>query len=186
MHPAGLAEAAASGVLPPKPGRTTGRPAAARTGLREHALALVDAVIAFHQAEAADQSDWRLEVAHPTPAGSLVPDAVVLLDDGRGAFVEIDRTMSYNRLIAKLERYDAYRSAPRPDAATPPVPRVATGRRRMPGLPLNVPSRRCCSSSPPLRAARLRPLGKPSSTRVPVVFRAWTTGSSWRPRPWRG
>jgi hypothetical protein len=26
--------------------------------------------------------------------------------------VEIDRTMSYARLVAKLERYDAYRNAP--------------------------------------------------------------------------
>ncbi|WP_461087944.1 replication-relaxation family protein [Streptomyces deserti] len=42
----------------------------------------------------------------------LVPDGVVLLDDGSHAFVEIDRTMSYARLVAKLERYDAYRSAP--------------------------------------------------------------------------
>ncbi|GAB2899776.1 hypothetical protein GCM10027074_77860 [Streptomyces deserti] len=36
----------------------------------------------------------------------------MLLDDGSHAFVEIDRTMSYARLVAKLERYDAYRSAP--------------------------------------------------------------------------
>ncbi|AVH61723.1 MULTISPECIES: replication-relaxation family protein [Streptomyces] len=110
--PAGLAEAAASGQLPPKAGRTTGRRAAAKTGLREHGLALVDTVVAFHQAKAADHTDWRLEAAHPTPAGSLVPDAVVLLWNGLSAFVEIDRTMSYARLVAKLERYDAYRSAP--------------------------------------------------------------------------
>ncbi|ALM43516.1 mucin (plasmid) [Streptomyces sp. FR-008] len=111
--PAGLAEAAASGELAPTTGRTTGkRIAASKTGLREHGLALVDTVIAFHQAEMADHADWRVEVAHPTPAGNLVPDAVVLLADGSSAFVEIDRTMSYARLLAKLERYDAYRGAP--------------------------------------------------------------------------
>lgn len=38
-------------------------------------------------------AEWHLEVAHPTPAGTLVPDAVVLLADGPSAFVEIDRTM---------------------------------------------------------------------------------------------
>lgn len=111
--PAGLAEAAASGELAPTAGRTTGkRIAASKTGLREHGLALVDTVIAFHQAEMADHADWQVEVAHPTPAGNLVPDAVVLLADGSSAFVEIDRTMSYARLVAKLERYDAYRNAP--------------------------------------------------------------------------
>ncbi|MFH8886729.1 replication-relaxation family protein [Streptomyces californicus] len=110
---AGLAEAAASGELAPTPGRTTGkRIAASKTGLREHGLALVDTVIAFHQAEMADHADWRVEVAHPTPAGNLVPDAVALLADGSSAFVEIDRTMSYARLLAKLERYESYRSAP--------------------------------------------------------------------------
>ncbi|MEU1558529.1 replication-relaxation family protein [Streptomyces scabiei] len=111
--PAGLAEAAASGELAPTSSRTTGkRIAASKTGLREHGLALVDAVIAFHQAELADHADWQVEVAHPTPAGNLVPDAVVLLADGSSAFMEIDRTMSYARLLAKLERYDAYRNAP--------------------------------------------------------------------------
>ncbi|MEV6029399.1 hypothetical protein [Streptomyces sp. NPDC052036] len=65
--PPGLTEAAASGELPPKPGRAIGQRTAARTGPREHALAVVDAVIAFHQAEAADRSGWQLEVAHPTP-----------------------------------------------------------------------------------------------------------------------
>ncbi|MEV5142247.1 replication-relaxation family protein [Streptomyces syringium] len=110
--PAGLAEAAASGALAPTTGRTTGKRAASKTGLREHGLALVDTVIAFHQAEAADRADWQVEVAHPTPAGSLVPDGVVLLADGSSAFVEIDRTMSYARPVAKLERYDAYRNAP--------------------------------------------------------------------------
>ncbi|MEY2233017.1 MULTISPECIES: hypothetical protein [Streptomyces] len=34
-----------------------------------------------------------MEVAHPTPAGNLVPDGVVLLADGSSAFLEIDRTM---------------------------------------------------------------------------------------------
>ncbi|MFI8405179.1 replication-relaxation family protein [Streptomyces sp. NPDC085463] len=122
--PAGLAEAAASGELAPTTGRTTGkRIAASKTGLREHGLALVDTVIAFHQAEMADHADWRVEVTHPTPAGTLVPDAVVLQANGKSAFVEIDRTMSYARLINKLERYDAYRSAPaagRGNAARPP------------------------------------------------------------------
>ncbi|SFO07078.1 hypothetical protein SAMN04487980_105412 [Streptomyces sp. cf124] len=60
----------------------------------------------------ADHADWQVEVAHPTPAGNLVLDAVVLLADGSSAFVEIDRTMSYARLVAKLERYDAYCNAP--------------------------------------------------------------------------
>ncbi|MEU5958724.1 replication-relaxation family protein [Streptomyces sp. NPDC047525] len=110
--PAGLAEAAASGELPPRAGRATGQRAAAKTGLREHGLALVDTVIAFQKAQAAELGDWQVEVAHPTPAGNLVPDGVVLLTNGTSAFVEIDRTMSYARLIAKLERYDAYRGAP--------------------------------------------------------------------------
>ncbi|MEV7296648.1 replication-relaxation family protein [Streptomyces microflavus] len=111
--PAGLAEAAASGELAPTTGRTTGkRIAASKTGLREHGLALVDTVVAFHRAGAADFADWRVEGAHPTSAGNLIPDGVVLLADGASAFVEIDRTMSYARLIAKLERYDAYRNAP--------------------------------------------------------------------------
>ncbi|OKK12201.1 mucin [Streptomyces sp. CB00455] len=111
--PAGLAEAAASGELASTAGRTTGkRIAASKTGLREHGLALVDTVVAFHQSEVADHADWRVEVAHPTAAGTLVPDGVVLLADGASAFVEIDRTMSYARLVAKLERYDAYRNAP--------------------------------------------------------------------------
>ncbi|MDT0412667.1 MULTISPECIES: replication-relaxation family protein [Streptomyces] len=122
--PAGLAEAAASGELALTTGRTTGkRIAASKTGLREHGLALVDTVIAFHQAETADHADWRVEVPHPTPAGNLLPDAVALLADGSSAFVEIDRTMSYARLLAKLERYDAYRNAPpsgRGNAARPP------------------------------------------------------------------
>ncbi|MEU9210667.1 replication-relaxation family protein [Streptomyces sp. NPDC048415] len=96
----------------PRAGRTTGKRAASKTGLREHGLALVDTVVAFHESEAADCADWQVEVAHPTPAGNLVPDGVVLLNNGSSAFVEIDRTMSYARLVAKLERYDAYRNAP--------------------------------------------------------------------------
>ncbi|MEV5381048.1 replication-relaxation family protein [Streptomyces nondiastaticus] len=107
--PAGLAEVAASGELPPKAGRATGQRAAAKTGLREHTLTLVDTVIAFHHAGAADQADWQVEVARPTAAGSLGPDGVGLLNNGSHAFVEIDRTMSYACLLAKLERYDAYR-----------------------------------------------------------------------------
>ncbi|MFM9633248.1 MULTISPECIES: replication-relaxation family protein [Streptomyces] len=111
--PAGLAEAAASGELAPTAGRTTRkRIAASKTGLREHGLALVDTVVAFHQAKLADHADWQVEVAHPTPAGNLVPDGIALLNNGSSAFVEIDRTMSYARLVAKLERYEAYRSAP--------------------------------------------------------------------------
>ncbi|MCI0385821.1 replication-relaxation family protein [Streptomyces sp. CNQ085] len=91
--PAGLAEAAASGELAPTTGRTTDkRVAASKTGLREHALAVVDTVVAFQQAEVADHADWHLEVTHLTPAGPLIPDAVVLLADGSTAFVEIDRT----------------------------------------------------------------------------------------------
>ncbi|MET8081330.1 replication-relaxation family protein [Streptomyces sp. NPDC005303] len=85
--PAGLAEAAASGELAPGDSRATGkRIAASKTGLREHGLALVDTVVAFHQAELADHADWQVEVAHPTPAGNLVPDGVVLLDNGSSAF----------------------------------------------------------------------------------------------------
>ncbi|MFB8105870.1 replication-relaxation family protein [Streptomyces sp. NPDC056007] len=79
--------------------------------------------MAFHQAQLADHADWRVEVPHPTPAGNLLPDGVVLLNNGSSAFVEIDRTMSYARLVAKLERYDAYRGAPaagRGNAARPP------------------------------------------------------------------
>lgn len=115
---AGLAEAAACGLLPAfngaaGAGRTTGRKAAAKTGLREHGLALVDTVLAFHRSGAADAGDWQLEAAHPTPAGPLIPDAVVLLASGAFAFVELDRgTMSYARLLAKLDRYAAYRTAP--------------------------------------------------------------------------
>ncbi|MEV7297198.1 replication-relaxation family protein [Streptomyces microflavus] len=95
--------------------------AASKTGLREHGLALVDTVIAFHQAQLADHADWRVEVPHPTPSGNLLPDGVVLLADGSSAFVEIDRTMSYARLIAKLERYDAYRGAPVAEPVTVPA-----------------------------------------------------------------
>ncbi|MEE1758902.1 replication-relaxation family protein [Streptomyces sp. SP18BB07] len=111
--PAGLGEAAASGELPPTSGRTIGQRAATKRGLREHGLALVDTVVTFRQAQAAEHTDWRL-ARPPTspPAGSLLPDAGVLLTNGQSAFVEIDRTMSYARLVAKLERYDAYRNAP--------------------------------------------------------------------------
>nr|WP_246258963.1 replication-relaxation family protein [Streptomyces typhae] len=65
---AGLAEAAASGELAPMTGRTTGkRIAASKTGLREHGLALVDTVIAFHRAEVADHADWRGGSRPPHP-----------------------------------------------------------------------------------------------------------------------
>ncbi|MFJ8768619.1 hypothetical protein [Streptomyces clavifer] len=40
-----------------------------------------------------------MENAHPTPAGNLIPEGVVLLADGASAFVEIDRTMSRPRLM---------------------------------------------------------------------------------------
>lgn len=115
--PAGLSEAAAFGLLPAfngsaGAGRTTGRKAAAKTGLREHGLALVDTVLAFHRSGAADAGNWQLEAAHPTPAGPLIPDAVVLLASRAFAFVELDRgTMSYARVLAKLDRYAAYRTA---------------------------------------------------------------------------
>ncbi|MET8578898.1 replication-relaxation family protein [Streptomyces sp. NPDC005012] len=98
------------------------RIASSKTGLREHGLARVDTVIAFHQAQMADPARWRVEATHPTPAGNLLPDAVALLADGSSAFVEIDRTMSYAGLLAKLERYDTYRGAPpsrRGNAARP-------------------------------------------------------------------
>ncbi len=120
-----------------------------------------------HHARAADYTDWQVEVAHPTPAGSLVSDGVVLLHDGSHAFVEIDRTMSYARLLAKLERYDA------------PALRAPTGRKPTPGRRWSVPSRRCCSSSPPLSAARPRQRGRPTSTTAP----GRTGGSPWQPRP---
>lgn len=108
----GLAEATASGLLPPTTRRTTGRKAAAKTGLREHALALVDAVLALHLTGDADHSDWQIEAAHLT-VGTLVADAVVLLTSGWHAFVELDRaTTSYARLLARLDRYDVYRTAP--------------------------------------------------------------------------
>lgn len=105
--PAGLEEAAGAGVLP---GGKGVRRRAAKTGLREHGVAVTDAACAFHRTGCAHWSDWRLEVAHPTPAGVLLPDAVVLLDSGRHAFLELDRTMSYARLVAKVGRYDAYRT----------------------------------------------------------------------------
>ncbi|CAM5300656.1 hypothetical protein SGLAM104S_05402 [Streptomyces glaucescens] len=64
---AGLAETAASGELAPTAGRTTGkRVAASTTCLREHGLALIDTVNAIHQAQAADHTDWQVQVAHPT------------------------------------------------------------------------------------------------------------------------
>ncbi|GAA4668020.1 replication-relaxation family protein [Streptomyces youssoufiensis] len=176
--PAGLAEAAASGELPPRSGRTTGQRAAAKTGLREHGLALVDAVLAFQRAELAEWTDWQVELAHPTPAGNLVPDGVALLADGTHAFVEIDRTMSYAKLLAKLERYDAYATPRPPAAATPPVPYAATGRRSTPAHTWSGRSRQCCSSSPQPGAARRRPPARPPSTsELPACHRrALATG----------
>lgn len=53
-----------------------------------------------------------MELPHPTPAGNLLPDGVVLLNNGSSAFVEIDRAMYYALLIAKLERYDGCRRLP--------------------------------------------------------------------------
>jgi hypothetical protein len=36
---------------------------------------LVDTVIAFQHARAADQADWQVEATHATPAGNLISDA---------------------------------------------------------------------------------------------------------------
>nr|WP_158102534.1 replication-relaxation family protein [Streptomyces africanus] len=105
--PAGLAEAAASGELTPRAGQTTGKRAASKTGLRGHGLALGDTAIAFHQAEATDHADWQVEVAHPPRPGTWCPTAWCSWPTAP-AFVEIDHTMSYAHLVAKLERYDAY------------------------------------------------------------------------------
>ncbi|MFF5721256.1 replication-relaxation family protein [Streptomyces buecherae] len=170
--PAGLAEAAASGELPPRSGWTTGQRAAAKTGLREHGLALVDAVLTFQRAELAEWTDWQIELVHPTPAGNLVPDGVALLADGAHAFVEIDRTTSYARLLAKLERYGTCRNAPPTgcgNAARPP--RAATGRRPTPARTWSGRSRQCCSSSPRPGAARRRPPARPPSTNGPPTCR---------------
>ncbi|MGA4863688.1 hypothetical protein ACPB9J_13685 [Streptomyces lavendulocolor] len=171
--PSGFAEAAASGELAPTAGRTTGkRIAAGKTGLREHGLALVDTVITFHQAQMAHHADWQVEVAHPTPAGNLVPDAVALLADGSSAFVEIDRTMSYARLISKLER----RSAPtigRGKAARAPRSHwqeTYAG----PHLDRRFPPLLFVFAPAPRRAARTR--GRPPSTTAPAASRTWTTG----------
>ncbi|MFI6423367.1 replication-relaxation family protein [Streptomyces sp. NPDC050842] len=151
--PAGLAEATSSGELVPTASRTTGKRAASKTDLREHGLALVDTTVAFHHAEAADRADWQVEVARPTPAGSLVPDAVVLLADGSSAFVEIDRTISYARLLAKLERYDAYRNA---------SPSGSGERRPRSALPLAGDLRRTVAGATlPAAAVRLRPRPAP-------------------------
>jgi hypothetical protein len=63
----------------------------------------------------ADAGDRQLEAAHPTPAGPLIPDTLVLLASGAFAFVELDRgTMSYARVLAKVNRYAACRTAPPP------------------------------------------------------------------------
>ncbi|WP_407639657.1 replication-relaxation family protein [Actinacidiphila guanduensis] len=181
---AGLAEAAASGLLPAFNGaagaagaRATGRKAAARTGLREHGPALVDAAVTFHAAGAAAAGDWQLEPAHPTLAGPLIPDAVVLLATGRFAFVEVDRgTMAYACLRAKLGRYAAYRTAPhrasvrarqRRQGAAPALavalhrPRVSSRR-----------SRRCWWCSPPRRRS-----GRRSSWPAPPAPRRSVPGA---------
>ena len=159
--PAGLAEAAASGALPPGTGsRPAARRAAAKTGLREHALAVVDAAIAFHHTGVADVGDWHLEVAHPTPAGTLIPDAVVLLADGHTAFVEVDHGMlSHTRPTTKPARYAAYRTAPparprhRRPHHTPPLTRDLRRRPRRPVFPAG--------------AGRLRPRAAPRRTGHP-------------------
>ncbi|MFD0396195.1 replication-relaxation family protein [Streptomyces nogalater] len=146
---AGLAEAAASGELASPVGRTTGkRIAASKTGLREHGLALVDTVIAFHQAEVADHADWQVEVAHPTPAGNLVPDGVVLLADGSSAFVEIDRTTSYPACLPSWSATTPTATHRRPGTATPPAP----------AQPLAGDLRRAVAGAAlPAAAVRLRP-----------------------------
>ncbi|MEU3295763.1 hypothetical protein ABZ722_25810 [Streptomyces longwoodensis] len=63
--------------------------------------------------------------------------------------------MSYARLGAKLERNDAYRNARRPDAATRPAPRAATGRRPTQGVSLerSFPPVLFVLASAPCRAA---------------------------------
>ncbi|WP_424217792.1 replication-relaxation family protein (plasmid) [Streptomyces sp. BI20] len=144
--PTGLAEVRASGEAERREGRTTGQRAAGRTGLRGHALAVTDTAIALHTAGHADHTDWRVEVAHPTPAGRLVADALVLLADGDHAFVEVERTTTNPAVLAKLDHYSAYLRAPatgRGSAAyTPRPPWQETyapalhGRGQGPGFPL--------------------------------------------------
>ncbi|MGW0963784.1 hypothetical protein ACWD4K_33315 [Streptomyces gelaticus] len=103
-------------------------------------------------------------------------DGVVLLDNGTSAFVEIDRTMSYARLVAKLERYDAYRNAPasgRGNAARAPRSHwqeTYAG----PSLERPFPPVLFVFAPAPRRAA--------PATREAAVSRTWTTGSRWRPR----
>ncbi|MER6715515.1 hypothetical protein [Streptomyces sp. NPDC000877] len=109
----GFAGAAVSGEFVPGAGWTAGwRIAASGTGLWERGFALVGTVVVFHQAEMAEYADWQVEVAHSAPAGILVSEGVVFLADGSRALVGIGRAMSYARLVAELERYDAYRNAP--------------------------------------------------------------------------
>ncbi|MGW3942256.1 hypothetical protein [Streptomyces phaeochromogenes] len=124
--PAGLTEAAACGELVLKAGRTNRKRFAASKTLSGTRPRGADAVVAFHQAEVADCADWQVDVTHPTPAGSLVPDGVVLLNNGSSAFVEIDRMMSYARLVAKLKRSDAYPNEP------------ASGRRNAARIPFDL------------------------------------------------
>ncbi|MFJ1588394.1 replication-relaxation family protein [Streptomyces sp. NPDC088197] len=197
---AGLAVAPASGLLPAFNGsagaRTTGRKAAAKTGLREHGLALVDTALAFHHSGAADAGDWQLEAAHPTPAGPLIPNAVVLLATGGFAFVELDRgTMSYARLMAKLDRYAAYRTAPPSGRGTRPGRRARTGRTTTPGRTSSSRSRGCWWCSRRRRGGRRRPPGRRSSWPARLAWSrfasaAWPSPPSPRPgwprRPGRG
>ncbi|MDH6493564.1 hypothetical protein [Streptomyces sp. SAI-127] len=63
----------------------------------------------LQKVEAADPTGDIYTTSSPT---TLVSDGVVLLADGSSVFVEIGRTLSYARPVAKLERYDAYRTAP--------------------------------------------------------------------------
>ncbi|MFE5852318.1 hypothetical protein ACFQ61_03695 [Streptomyces sp. NPDC056500] len=64
---------------PPTPAEAEGsRPGVATTASPATGPALVDAVIALHQTGVADHTDWQVEVAHPTPAGNLIPDGVLL------------------------------------------------------------------------------------------------------------
>ena len=143
--PVGLAEAAAPGLLPAfngtACGRTTGRRAAAGRGLGEHGLALVDTVLAFHRSGAADAGDWQIEPAHVTPAGLLVPDAVVLLATGAV------------RVRGSGPRHDVLRTAAgQARHATPPT---APRRRRGAATPLG---RRAALAGPLRRVDLERPV----------------------------
>jgi hypothetical protein len=92
---------------------------------------------------------------------------------------EIQRTMSYAGLLAKLERYDAYRSAPpsgRGNAARAPR---SHWQQTYAGPSMNRPFPPLLFVFAPPHAAPHRQRRKPPSTTAP----ARTGGSPWRPRP---